>query len=84
MTTRIDTEIAQLERRLRADDPAFVRQCDRIVRRAAVRCLAVFALLAATAVLFTAGLAFGSPLPWLGGLAAFSLAYLVDDVLAPH
>lgn len=79
----VNRQIDEIERHLRIEDPALVRRVAQRRRREAAQAIAVFALLASSAVLLTAGLATLSPVVYCAGAAAFLAAFLADRQLAP-
>ncbi len=73
--------IAQLERELRADDPAFVARFERgCGRRHRIRDLITAALLASSVALLAAGFAAVSGALWVCGVATFLASFGVDRV----
>lgn len=79
----VNRQIDEIERHLRIEDPALVRRVAQRRRREAAQAIAVFTLLASSAVLLTAGLANLSPVVYCAGVAAFLAAFLADRRLAP-
>jgi hypothetical protein len=76
---QVGRQIDDIERALRAEDPAFVHRVRNVQRKDAVNVLVVSVLLAVGAVLLTAGLATRALIPWLAGLVALIAAVLTDD-----
>jgi Protein of unknown function (DUF3040) len=72
--------IAEVERGLAQDDPAFVRHIRNRQRAELVTAVSVFLLLAAGVVLLTAGAATASWPVWLGGIGSFVGAFAADAV----
>lgn len=74
----VNRQIDEIERHLRIDDPALARRVEQLRRREAARAIAVFALLASSAVLLAAGLATVSPVVYCAGVATFLVAFVAD------
>ncbi|MGH9243889.1 MAG: DUF3040 domain-containing protein [Acidimicrobiales bacterium] len=70
--------LEEMERGLEADDPAYLHRLRCLERHEALIAAAMFALLAAGAVLLTVGLATFTVAAWVGGLVALAAAVLVD------
>lgn len=76
---QVNAAIEDIERALVADDPDFARRVQVVQRNDAINFIAVFVLLAAGAVLLTAGLATHRWIPWSIGVAMLVFSVLVDD-----
>lgn len=74
----ISSVIANIERELAAEDPAFLRRLRTVERRDAFHVTVVFLLLAAGAVLLTVGLSTFSAVAWYLGASALVASVLVD------
>lgn len=72
--------IAEVERGLARDDPAFVRRFRNRCRLEMAAVIAVFLLLAHGVVLLTVGLATFSPACWIAGGAAFIASFGVHGL----
>ena len=77
----IDWDIEAIERGLRIEDPDLDRRLRQMWRREAQRVTAVVALLAASLILLTVGLATLSASAWVAGVTAFLAAFAVDRLL---
>lgn len=74
----VDRALREIEVGLRQDDPEFERRMQRIERADIGNALAVFTLLAASAVLLVIGLATQTLSAWIGGVVALFGSFLVD------
>lgn len=74
-----DGALADIERGMANDDPAFVRRLQRLKRADDANAATIFALLLLSVVLLAVGLATISWLPWIAGALAFITAFAVDD-----
>lgn len=77
----VNRQIDEIERHLRIEDPALSRRVEQRRRREAAQAVAVFTLLASSAVLLATGLATISPVVYCAGVAAFLAAFVADRQL---
>lgn len=75
---QLDNRIDEIERELCRDDPAFGERFERLDGHHPRRDLAVFALLALSAVLFAVGVATMSPIAWAVGIAGYLSSFALD------
>ncbi|MFP5489037.1 MAG: DUF3040 domain-containing protein [Acidimicrobiia bacterium] len=80
---QVNRQIDEIERHLRIEDPALIRRVERRRPREFAQVIAVFALLASSAVFLTAGLATVSPVVYCAGVVSFLAAFVADRQLAP-
>ena len=76
---QVNEALGEIERALFAEDPAFAQRVRVAARREAMHVVAVFALLAAGAVLLTVGFATTAVVPWSIGVAALIAAVYIDE-----
>ena len=72
-------QIDELDQLMRHEDPSLWRRFRRLDQTWTRSGVAVFALIALTAVLFATALAVSSVVAWFAGLGAFLAASFVDD-----
>jgi hypothetical protein len=76
--SQLAREIDELERNLRREDPALVKQFRRLDGARRRNEVTVFSLLAVSAVLLAIALAVRSPVAGLGGVGAYLASFVVD------
>ena len=75
---QVSRAIEEIEQALRREDPSFLQTSHDLEQRPGITEVAVFSLLAASAVLLTVGLATASAVPWYLGVVAYSACFVVD------
>jgi predicted membrane-bound spermidine synthase len=75
---QLDRRIDEFELELLGDDPSLAKRWKALERGSTFNVIAVFLLLAMSAVLLAAGLATQSVVAWSAGLTAFVLSFGAD------
>ena len=74
----VSRAIEEIARALRAEDPSFLGKFGDLDQRPGITVVAVFTLLAASAVFLSVGVATSSAASWYMGVVAYCASFLVD------